>query len=123
MKATQRFQGDGLAIEVRRSTGAAQIVWQGESDSRNPGEFINPIMKGLVTELAQCDVTIDLSTLKYMNSATVAPLIACIKAFDTTATSVVLLFADSDWQRIHIQCMRTIARTLKRVRVELRTVK
>jgi hypothetical protein len=117
---SQKFQRDGFVIEVYRSKGAAQIVWRGESDSRNPGDFINPIMKQLVDDLRDNEITLDLSTLKYMNSATVAPLIASIKGFDELGTSVLLLFSDTDWQRIHVSCMRTIARTLKTVKVELR---
>lgn len=117
---SQKFQRDGFVIEVYRSKGTAQIVWRGESDSRSPGEFINPIMKQLADDLHGNEITLDLSTLKYMNSATVAPLIASIKGFDELGTSVLLLFSDTDWQRIHVSCMRTIARTLKTVKVELR---
>jgi anti-anti-sigma regulatory factor len=96
------------------------IAWSGESDSRNPGEFLNPLMARLAKQCANQSVTVEFSELKYMNSATVAPLISCIKAFDAVATSVLVTFSDVDWQRTHVQCVRTISRTLKHVTVEVK---
>jgi anti-anti-sigma regulatory factor len=121
-KTELRFETDGFAIEVTRSEAEATITWTGESDSRNPGEFLAPITTRLTKELRGLKVTIDFSALKYMNSATVAPLIVCIKSLDGAASSVRVVFSDADWQRTHVQCMRTIARTLSKVTVEVGAV-
>jgi anti-anti-sigma regulatory factor len=115
-----KFERDGLTVIVAKTAHDASIRWTGESDSRNPGDFLNPISSQLVKDLAGFDVTIDFSGLTYMNSATVAPLIGCIKALDGTAKSVLVTFSDLDWQRTHLQCVRTISRTLKKVRVEVK---
>jgi anti-anti-sigma regulatory factor len=114
------FTNEALTILVTRTASESTMTWIGESDSRNPGQFLSPIVKQLGTELAGLAITIDLTGLTYMNSATVAPLIACIKAFDASASSVQVLFSDIDWQRTHVQCLRTISRTVKRVRIEVR---
>jgi hypothetical protein len=119
---SSKFENDGLIISVSRTTKDATIAWTGESDSRNPGDFLNPLMGRLVKELVGLNVTIDFSGLKYMNSATVAPLIVCIKSFDGSAAAVTVLFSDVDWQRTHVQCVRTISRSLKKVRIEVRPV-
>jgi len=118
--ATQQFQNGSLLITVVRSATVTTISWSGESDARTPGEFLNPIVSKLAKDLSGLDVSIDFSQLTYMNSATVAPLITCIKALDATASSVLVVFSDMDWQRTHVQCVRTISRQLKKVRIEVR---
>ncbi len=118
-----KFENDALTILVTQSGADATIAWKGESDSRNPGEFLTPIMSQLVKELRGLSITVDFSMLEYMNSATVAPLITCVKSFDGAGSPVLVVFSDMDWQRTHVQCMRTIARTLKNVRIEVKAAK
>jgi anti-anti-sigma regulatory factor len=115
-----KFENGGLVITLTRTGMDAAVTWAGESDTRNPGAFLNPLMSRLAKELAGLSVTIDFSGLTYMNSATVAPLITCIKSFDSSAASVLVSFSDMDWQRTHVQCVRTISRTLKKVRIEVK---
>jgi anti-anti-sigma regulatory factor len=117
---TSRFESGSLVIALLRTAAATTIAWTGESDSRNPGEFLNPLVAKLAKDLAGQNVIIDFSELTYMNSATVAPLIMCIKSLDATASSVLVMFSDQDWQRTHVQCVRTISRQLKKVRIEVR---
>jgi hypothetical protein len=117
--SSTKFEKETLTVLVKRSDTEVSMTWLGESDSRNPGEFLNPIVKQLASELPGLPVTIDLTRLAYMNSATVAPLIACIKSLDSTATEVHVQFSDADWQRTHVQCLRAISRKLKGVRIEV----
>jgi anti-anti-sigma factor len=118
--ATQQFQNGSLLISVARTDIATTIHWSGESDSRSPNEFLNPIISKLAKELTGLHVIIDFSELTYMNSATVGPLIMCIKSLDATAASLLVVFSDMDWQRTHVQCVRTISRQLSKVRIEVR---
>ena len=117
---SQRFESGALVISVTRTPAAATIAWTGESDSRNPGDFLNPLISKLAKDLAGASVVIDFSELTYMNSATVAPLIMCIKSLDGTASSVLVTFSDLDWQRTHVQCVKTISRSLKKVKIEVK---
>ena len=113
------FTKEALTIVVQCSDTEASMVWLGESDSRNPSEFLTPIVTQLATDLSGLPVTINLTRLSYMNSATVAPLIACIKALDASAPTVHVQFSNVDWQRTHVQCLRAISRKLKGVRIEV----
>lgn len=117
---TATFENEGLTVRVTRQGQEATIAWTGESDARNPGDFLNPITNRFVKEFAGLNVTIDFSGLTYMNSATVAPLIVSIKSFDGSADSVHVVFSDMDWQRTHVQCVRTISRTLKKVKIDVK---
>ena len=120
MTTVSKYERDALVINVTRSGDDVKIAWAGESDSRSPSEFLTPLFARLVTEFAGLNVTIDFSGLKYMNSATVAPLIVSIKSFDTSASSLLVVFSDMDWQRTHVQCVRAISRSLKKVRIEVK---
>jgi hypothetical protein len=82
---------------------------------------LNPLISKLAKDLANQNVVIDFSELTYMNSATVAPLINSIKSLDATAASVLVRFSDQDWQRTHVQCVRTISRALKKVKIEVKS--
>ena len=64
------------------------------------------------------EVTVDFTKLEYMNSATVSPLINFVKTLDGTCTRILVVFAQTDWQRTHLQCMRAIATTLRHTMVE-----
>lgn len=114
------YEHGSLTISSTRTANAGTITWTGESDSRNPGDFLNPLIGRLAKELTGKDVTIDFSGLTYMNSATVGPMLLCIKSLDASAASVLVTFSDHDWQRTHVQCVRTISRALKKVKIEVK---
>jgi hypothetical protein len=111
------FEQDKLRIVVTKSGSTAHVEWFGMSDARNPAAFLAPVLNNLVETLKGQDVTVDFTKIEYMNSSTVSSIISLVKGLNGTAEKVVVLFADNDWQRIHLRCMRTITRSLKRVEV------
>jgi anti-anti-sigma regulatory factor len=119
--STWTFEQDELSISVQRSKEGAVVIWRGVSDARNPGSFLNPMAERLLPLLKGARVTVDFRLLEYMNSATVAPLINFVKRLDANGSPVTVVFSDIDWQRVHMTCMKSIARTLTNVRVEGRS--
>jgi hypothetical protein len=118
---TWRFENDGLVITLASSQQSASIVWTGVSDTRDPTVFLGPLTERLTSSVKGLETTVDFRKLEYVNSATVAPMISLVKALDANEMPVLVLFADADWQRTHLMCMKAIARTLKHVRVEGRS--
>jgi hypothetical protein len=118
----QNISVEALTIRVSRSSGATTVAWGGTGDSRSPADALNPVTQRLCTTLKGGEVVVDFSGLEYVNSATIAPLMQFVRKLAASDCSVLVLFdAETDWQRTHMQCMRTIARTLKGVRVEGRS--
>ncbi len=113
-----KFEQDGLCIQLSRAAGEFKVSWLGVSDSRSPAAFLNPVIEQIARSAGGAPVTVDFTGLEYMNSATVTPLIALVRSLDRARSSVLLLFAEVDWQRTHLQCMKAIAKTLQNVRVE-----
>lgn len=112
-----QFEQDGLTINASRTNARGTVTWCGISDSRTPGLFLRPILRELSEKMKGAEVTVDFSKLEYMNSATVSPLINFVKTLDGTCARTLVLFAETDWQRTHLQCMRAIATTLKNTQV------
>lgn len=119
--ATWTFEQDDLSIVVKRSRDVTEVQWRGISDARNPSRFLNASTEAILPKLKGTKVTVDFRALEYMNSATVAPLIQFVKVLDAEGLSVLVVFSEVDWQRVHYNCMRSIARTLKHVKVETRS--
>lgn len=113
-----RFERDGLVITVSKSTNQALVVWEGVSDAREPGHFLNDILQQLASELVALEVAVDLRPLAFVNSATVSPIFNLIRLLDQSNSLVEVVFSTADWQRTHYQCLLTLARTLRNVRVK-----
>jgi len=118
MAPVVKFEQDGLCIQLSRAAGELTISWLGVSDSRSPAAFLNPVIEQIARSAAGAPVTVDFTRLEYMFSATVTPLIALVRSLDQAKSPVLLLFAEVDWQRTHLSCMKAIARTMSNVRVE-----
>ncbi|WP_437679176.1 hypothetical protein [Sorangium sp. So ce131] len=112
------FEHDGLVVRISREGDRSRIEWSGVSDIRSPASFLNPFLADWSAKLKNTDVTVDLTKLDYMNSATVKPLVDLIKLLDQTSRYVLVVFCDNDWQRAHRNCMAALARTLKRTKVQ-----
>ena len=112
------YQRDGFVVAVEQSGEKATIAWKGVCDERVPGQFIGPLIEQWGETLKECEVTVDLRRLEYMNSAMVKQLINLVKRLDENGKSVTVLFLNVEWQRVHGSCMAAIARTLRNVRVE-----
>lgn len=113
-----RYERDGLLIRVSLVGTRALISWRGVSDSAQPAAFLDSVNREAAQRLKDAEVTVDFTRLEYMNSATVGPLLSLVKLLDANGKPVLVLFSTVDWQRTHLKCMTTIARTLKHVRVE-----
>ena len=95
------------------------MVWEGTSDARDPASLLNPMLKQITDTMTRGPVSIDLRKLEYINSASVGPLLGFIRALDSKSISTIVVYdTDVDWQRIHYQCMKAMARTLTAVEVK-----
>ena len=115
----ETFERDGLVVTLATTDDEATITWRGTSDDRNPQAFLTPMLTRLARSTTGKRVTVDFRRFEYMNSSTVAPIIAFIKALDERCAHATLLYdTNLSWQRVNFRCMRTIARTLKNIQVE-----
>ncbi|WP_437785532.1 hypothetical protein [Sorangium sp. So ce1097] len=112
------FEHDGLTVRITRDADRSRIEWSGVSDIRSPASYLSPFLDDWSSKLRGTEVTVDLTGLEYMNSATVKPLLDLVKLLDQTSRFVLVVFRDNDWQRAHRNCMAVLARTLKKTKVQ-----
>jgi anti-anti-sigma factor len=117
--STELFESEGFFVHVTQDDACVTVRCEGTSDARNPDVFLKPILQKLVESARDKRVTVDLSSLRYMNSASVTPLINLMKELNANdVPSVFLWDSKVSWQRANFLCMKTLARALPRVAVE-----
>lgn len=110
---------NGLSLTVHTTDRLVTVAWQGVSDARDVTGFLVPIMSEVMGQARGKALLLDFTGLKYMNSASVAPILGAIKTFDAERIQTTALYDTRiEWQRINFQCMKAIARTLSHFQVE-----
>lgn len=81
MAATQSFTAESLRIEIAEEPDAITMGWFGKSTMRKPGDFLTPIIADLLKRAAESRkrIVLDFSTLQYMNSSTITPVIRALE--------------------------------------------
>lgn len=118
----ETFERDGLVVRVKHQDGHVEVAYEGTSDARDPQQFLGPIMKKVIeSSKDKSSVKIDLSTLKYMNSASVGPLITLMKELAQSGIAAVFLWDTKvNWQRANFLCMKTLSKTMTNIAIETR---
>ena len=112
-----KFERDGLSVVARQAGSNWVMRWTGVSDSRNPEDFIRPIVEYMTFHMKCGRIIIDFTGIKFMNSSTVSPIINMLKTLNTNAIDTRVEFSDADWQQTHLRCLKTISRVLEHVTV------
>lgn len=112
-----RFERDGLSVVIRQAGSGWVIRWSGESDTRNPQDFIKPIVDYMLDHMKSGSIVIDFTGLTFMNSSTVSPIIGMLKALNANSIDTRVEFSNTEWQQTHLRCIKTISRVLNHVTV------
>lgn len=112
------FKVEDLEIKISGTGSDFQMKWSGRSESRNPGEILNPYLDGLMKSLSGKKLTVDYCSLEYMNSSTVPPIIRFVKNCDTNNIETTINYKkDSEWQSASFKPLQTVCTLLKKVKV------
>lgn len=115
------YKNGNLRIDSQRSADALILTWHGESDARDPANFLIPYIEELSSVIEGRTLTLDLRRLEFMNSSTAACIITILRLLDERRIATRIVFDETvNWQRINLQCMRAIAGTLTHTSVHPR---
>lgn len=104
---------EGLRLHVTEDADEVRVHWVGESDMRNPSKWLQPFLMSLAESLEGREVTLDFRDCRYMNSASLAPIIRFMKELDDRDARGVLHFDETwEWQRLTARSLRAFARRL-----------
>jgi hypothetical protein len=121
MAKTELFTSELLRIEVKDEDHSINIEWKGKSVTRQPGQFITPI---LVDALKKGDnhekpVILDFRELEYMNSSTITPIIKILeRARKGTRHITVLYDKQQKWQDLSFSALGIFETKDNRVRIQ-----
>ena len=113
------YRIEHLRIDVTESEDTVVLAWRGESDLRNPRQTLLPYLMKLKDKLQARKVSLRFDELKYMNSASVTPLMEFISAIRTLAPEIVIHYrTDLAWQATSFRAMRIVARKWTNVAIQ-----
>lgn len=111
---------DDLKLHVLEDSEHVRVNWRGVSDMRNPSKWLHPFLNRLLEDLGGREVTLDFRECRYMNSASLAPIIRFMKELDDRGGRGVLHFDPSwEWQRMTARSLSAFARRLTGVEVQI----
>ena len=81
MNKIQTFTENKLLIQVEEHEDQIKIFWIGESTSRNPAQFLDPILNEnfKIIQTTFKRLILDFTKAEYMNSAAIIPIIKILK--------------------------------------------
>ena len=102
----------GLNIEIKERQADILVSFTGESKSKSPGDFLNPILQDILklAKVGEKSIILDFNALKYMNSSTVAPLIKYWSTVKETGARLVVEYDGSiKWQKTNFSALAVFA--------------
>ena len=113
MNKIQTFTENKLLIQVEEHKDKIKIFWIGESTSRNPAQFLDPILQTTFKRLI-----LDFTKAEYMNSAAIIPIIKILKLAGDTGLSVQVFYNQFErWQSVLLGELRIFETEDDRIQV------
>lgn len=120
MKKIQTYTDNKLKLRVEEHENLIKIFWIGESTSRNPAEFLDPILneKFQIIKKTFKRMIFDFTKAEYMNSAAIIPIIKILKYAGDNGYSIQVFYNRFErWQSILIGELRIFETEDERIQV------
>lgn len=94
-----------LVIKVSESGDSTLVTLEGESISENPGKFLDPVFEEIFHDISQ-NYVMNLTNMKYMNSASMTPLIRLFQRMEKGDGGLVMQFdGTKKWQNLSFDAL------------------
>ena len=120
MNKIQTFTENKLLIQVEEHKDKIKIFWIGESTSRNPAQFLDPILNEnfKIIQTTFKRLILDFTKAEYMNSAAIIPIIKILKLAGDTGLSVQVFYNQFErWQSVLLGELRIFETEDDRIQV------
>ena len=120
MNKIQTFTENKLLIQVEEHEDQIKIFWIGESTSRNPAQFLDPILNEnfKIIQTTFKRLILDFTKAEYMNSAAIIPIIKILKLAGDSGLNVQVFYNQSErWQSVLIGELRIFETEDDRIQV------
>ncbi|MBK9501997.1 MAG: hypothetical protein IPQ05_18065 [Leptospiraceae bacterium] len=120
MNKIQTFTENKLLIQVEEHEDQIKIFWIGESTSRNPAQFLDPILNEnfKIIQTTFKRLILDFTKAEYMNSAAIIPIIKILKLAGDSGLNVQVFYNQFErWQSVLIGELRIFETEDDRIQV------
>ena len=120
MNKIQTFTENKLLIQVEEHEDQIKIFWIGESASRNPAQFLDPILHEnfKIIQKTFKRLILDFTKAEYMNSAAIIPIIKILKMAGESGLNVQVFYNQFErWQSVLIGELRIFETEDDRIQV------
>jgi len=116
----QTFQQNALTLHLHDDDAEVRVTWLGRSTSREPAEFIVPVLSRAV-ELGRSQnkpLVLDFQAMAYMNSSTITPIIRLLgRALRTINTVRVVYRKELKWQELSFTALEVFQTADQRIEI------
>ncbi|MFZ5468104.1 MAG: hypothetical protein ACOZIN_01595 [Myxococcota bacterium] len=120
MSSQENLGDKELSIEQQESGDELRLVWRGKSNDREPGRLLMPVLtQALGRSLAAGKrLTLDFTSLEYMNSSTFAPIVKMLDEATKGQGRVLLEFSQAlRWQALSFSALKAFETPDGRIRL------
>jgi len=120
MQARTHTQGL-LTLEVEDTAEAVQVRWRGKSTSREPSEFILPILIRALDDsvIGGKRLVIDFRAAEYLNSSSITPIIRVLESVKRGRGSARILYCkDLKWQSLSFTALKVFHTSDQRIDIQ-----
>ena len=120
MIPTETFTNSTLSLTVSEEPATISVVWKGRSTSRDPAEFLIPILTRALDRASEIKrpLTLDFTGIEYFNSSTITPVIRLIEEAKRRGASLVVRYDKKlRWQDLSFSALQVFHTGDERIRI------
>jgi len=105
------YTEERLSIEIIEEQSVLRAIWRGKSDSRNPEEFIAPILDRIINTatLSKKSIIMNFENMALMNSSTIIPLIKMLTSIKKTDLHITYEYNKRiRWQHLNFNALKAL---------------
>ena len=120
MIPTETFTNSTLSLIVSEEPATISVVWKGRSTSRDPAEFLIPILTRALDRASEIKrpLTLDFCGIEYFNSSTITPVVRLIEEAKRRGASLVVRYDKKlRWQELSFSALQVFHTGDERIRI------
>lgn len=121
MNKLKKYSAKHLSVEVTEHKDRIDVMWEGKSIDREPGEFLSPVLSKILQKANKGDkrIILDFRRLSYMNSSTITPVIKILERAKKGITKISILYEKAiKWQELNFSALEIFGTNNNRIEIK-----
>ncbi len=109
------FNEKSLDIKLSKESNKIKMIWTGEASLKKTSESLDPYLHNLVDELKGNELTVELASLSFINSASILSVVLFMKHLDENDIKTLITYNNSDWQKASFEAVKRLTKMLDNI--------